>query len=544
MSYFEIIPCNGIYMFKFTLFIVFFSFVINNLLASKRPNILFVFADDWGRHASICSKIDGAGTVNDYIRTPNFDAIAKSGVLFNHAFVNSPSCTPCRSSLLSGQHFWRTDRGSILQGAVWDDSIPVWPLLLQKNGYHIGYTWKVWSPGNPKNAPYGAWNNSFSKSGSRYNKFSQVATELVNSGNNFETVCEELLAEVTGNFNHMINAKDEDQPFAYWFGPTNVHRKWVKGSGLNLWGLNPDTLKGKLLPFLPDVPEVREDFADYLGEVMAFDLALGALIKELKSSGHYENTLIIVSGDHGPAGFPNGKCNLYDFRTRVALAVSGLGVNRGRSVDDFVSLPDLAPTILSVANIEIPEVMTGKSIWKTLKSNQAGYVDRSRSHVLIGRERHVAIARKDKLPYPQRAIRNKDYLYIINFKPDTYPMGDHYRLGGKDELPKDKLFKKLLLNTMHTIPDIDAGPTKAWIVMNRNNPNGADFFNNAFGKRPYQELYDLKSDPHQTKNVASHKKYEKVINLLHNKLMKELKDTGDPRVIDDGNFFETPPLSG
>ena len=236
---------------------------------------------------------------------------------------------------------------------------------------------------------------------------------------------------------------------------------------------------------------------------MAFASSLGALMKELKSSGHYENTLIIFYRDHAPTGFPNGKCNLYDFRARVALAISEPGVNGGRLVDNFARLPDLAPTILSTTNIEILEVKTGNSIWKTLKSNQAGYIDRS--HVLIGRERHVAIARKDKLPYSQRAIRNKDYLYIINFKPDRYPMGDHYCLGGKDELPKDKLFEKLLLNTMHTIQDIDAGSTKAWILMNRNNPDGADFFNNGFGKRPYQELYDLKSDPHQAKNIAPKK---------------------------------------
>ena len=118
--------------------------------ADKRPNILFAFADDWGRHASAYAKVDGPGTENDSIQTPNFDAIAKWGVLFNQAYVNAPSCTPCRSSLLSGQHFWRTGRGAILQGAVWDSNIPSWPLLLKGAGYHIGFTFKVWSPGSPR----------------------------------------------------------------------------------------------------------------------------------------------------------------------------------------------------------------------------------------------------------------------------------------------------------------------------------------------------------------------------------------------------------
>jgi len=155
---------------------------LSSSLASDRPNILFAFADDWGRHASAYAKADGEGTENDAINTPNFDALSKAGVLFNNAFVNAPSCTPCRSSILSGQHFWRTGRGAILQGAVWDSSIPSWPLLLEKSGYHIGFTWNVWSPGTPRDAPYGGSENSFHKNGSSFNGFSQTATKLMSNG--------------------------------------------------------------------------------------------------------------------------------------------------------------------------------------------------------------------------------------------------------------------------------------------------------------------------------------------------------------------------
>ena len=150
--------------------------------ADERPNIVFAFADDWGRHASAYAELDGPGSENDVLKTPNFDALAKSGVLFRNAFVNAPSCTPCRSSILSGQHFWRTNTGAILQGAVWDDSIPAWPLLLEKSGYHIGFTWKVWSPGTPRDAPYGGSVNAFAKQGSTFNRFSQTVTKLIDSG--------------------------------------------------------------------------------------------------------------------------------------------------------------------------------------------------------------------------------------------------------------------------------------------------------------------------------------------------------------------------
>ena len=104
----------------------------------KRPNIVFCFADDWGRYASCYAKIDGRPSLNQVVKTPNIDRIAGEGVLFRHAFVTSPSCTPCRSSLLSGQYFFRTHLGAILNGAQWDSAIPTFPLLLRDAGREQG----------------------------------------------------------------------------------------------------------------------------------------------------------------------------------------------------------------------------------------------------------------------------------------------------------------------------------------------------------------------------------------------------------------------
>ena len=510
--------------------------------ADKRPNILFAFADDWGRHSSAYAKADGPGTENDVIRTPNFDAIAQSGVLFNHVYVNAPSCTPCRSSLLSGQHFWRTGRGAILQGAVWDESIPTWPLLLKDSGYHIGFTFKVWSPGTPKDAPFGGKANAYG--GGRYSAFSQTATRLVSSGKSLEDAKSELSAEVRKNFQAFLDKKKDGQPFAYWFGPTNVHRKWIKGSGKSLWGIDPNKLKGKMPPFLPDVPEIRQDLADYMGEAMAFDMALGVLVEELKKTRNYDNTIIAVSGDHGPAGFPHGKCNLYDFGTRVSLAISGPGVKslaKGRVLDDFVSVPDLAATFLEAGGVKIPEVMTSKSIWPSLKSDAAsGLADSSRTHVFTGRERHVSMARAGHMPYPARAIRTKDHLLIINFRADRWPLGDPYDLGTDKELNVERLTQQ----TFCTLADEDAGPTKAWIVSNREDAKVKPFYNHAYGKRPRFQLFDMNKDPHQMKNVAADPANADVLAKLRGQLMNELKTTKDPRVIDDGRYFETPPLAG
>ena len=102
--------------------------------ADKRPNIVFCFADDWGRYASIYANVETRPSINQVIKTPVIDRMAREGVLFKNAFVTAPSCTPCRSSLLSGQYFFRTGRGAILQGAVWDSSIPELSAAVARRG--------------------------------------------------------------------------------------------------------------------------------------------------------------------------------------------------------------------------------------------------------------------------------------------------------------------------------------------------------------------------------------------------------------------------
>ena len=507
---------------------------------NDRPNVLFAFADDWGRLASAYRDVDGPGGLNDVARTPNFDRIARRGVLFKNAFVNAPSCTPCRSSLLSGRHFWQTGRAAILQGAVWDTKIPAWPLLLKDAGYHIGKSWKVWSPGTPRDAPFGGKQFAFEKTGGFINGFSQTATNQVKKGKTVDQAKKLLLDTVRSNFKDFLAAREGSKPFCYWFGPTNVHRKWIRGSGKKLWNLDPDALKGKLPPFLPDVPTVREDFADYLGEIAAFDASLGVLLDELEKTDQLKNTLIVVSGDHGPPGFPHGKCNLYDFGVGVSLAIAGPGVQGGRVVDDFVCLPDLAPTFLETAKSKPAPGMSARSLWPTLRSKNQGLADKSRTQVYVGRERHVSMARAGHLPYPQRAVRTADYLFVINFKPDRYPLGDPYLLD-TDKAPSTQ---KMTANTFVTLPDEDAGPTKAWIVDHRKDPKWKKFYEHAYGKRPREELFDLRKDPHQMQNVASDPAYAETLSKLRKQLMAELERTDDPRLVEDGKFFETPPMAG
>jgi arylsulfatase A-like enzyme len=503
----------------------------------RRPNIFFFFADDWGRYASVYDQY----APNAAIKTPRFDAIARRGVRFNNAHVTAPSCTPCRSSLLSGQYFYRTGRGAILQGAVWDESIPSFPLLLEKSGYHIGYTYKVWSPGTPRDAPYGGDRTRYQKAGVRFNRFSQNVTAMVARGTDREAAKREIYGEVMANFEAFLADRKAGQPFCYWFGPTNTHREWTRGSGHALWDLNPDDLKGRMPAFLPDVPEIREDMCDYFGEALALDVMLGRFLERLEAMGELANTLVVVSGDHGIPGFPRGKCNLYDLGTQVSLFVRwDAKAPGGRTVDDFVNLMDLAPTFLEAGGVAPPDCMTGRSILPLLLSEKSGQIDPSRDCVVTGRERHVAAARDGNLPYPQRAIRTKDFLYIRNFKPDRWPMGAPRGLGENEKTPA---WQELEHNTFVTFADMDASPTKAWMVANRNGPRWQVHWQLAFGLRPAEELYDLRKDADQMKNVADDPAYAETRRHLSDRLMRILKETGDPRVEGDGGTFDRPPYA-
>ena len=510
-------------------------------MTDKRPNILFAFADDWGRYASAYRQIEGDVTPNALIETPNFDRVAQEGVLFANAFVPAPSCTPCRSSILSGRYFWQTGRGAILQGAIWDSSIPTYPLIMEEAGYHIGHTYKVWSPGTPRDEPHGGERTRYAPAGTKFGRFSFAVTENVPE-HGVEGAKEILYDEVRQNFDAFLKDRPPDTPFCYWWGPTNTHRAWQRGSGKKLWGLEPDDLKGRLPDFLPDVHDVREDVCDYLGECLAVDAGLGLLLERLEDMGELDNTLVFVSGDHGIPGFPRGKCNLYDLGCEVALAARWPGhIPGGRIVDDFVNLMDLAPTFLRAVGLEPPDCMSAGSLLDVLTSPKSGQVDSQRTFVVTGRERHVAAARDANLPYPQRAIRTKDFLYIHNFAPDRWPMGDP--VGLDDPTTEPPSFEELCKNTMIAYADMDASPTKAWMIHHRSEEQVRKLFQMGFGKFPAEELYDLRIDPHHMNNVVEDPAYSETRRQLADQLMAVLEEQEDPRVVEPDCRFERHPFT-
>jgi len=463
--------------------------------ASKNPpNILFCLADDWSwPHASIAG--------DEVVKTPTFDRIAREGVLFENAFVSSPSCTPSRGAILTGQWHWRLEEGGNLHGML-PVKFNVYPDLLEEAGYHVGYTRKGWGPG--RDAPGGRTRNP---AGPRYK-----------------------------DFREFMKARPEGKPFCFWFGSQDPHRnyKWQSGikSGMKLEDVAVPAC-------FPDSDEVRTDICDYYWEVQRFDTEVGELLKMLEDISELDNTLVVISGDNGMP-FPRCKSNLYDMGTNVPLAVRWpAAVKGGRIVEDFISLTDLAPTFLEAAGLKPTPDMTARSFMNILRSNKSGRVDRKRDHVLTGKERHVVCQETGTGGYPMRAIRTHDFLYIRNFKPQRWPAGapKGYAKPLDIEITRPR-------GTHFGYADVDAAPTKSYMLKHRDDPKVRRLFDLAFAKRPAEELYDLQIDPDQLNNVADKSEYAKVKKKLADTLMAELKATNDPRVLRKGDAFDQYPYYG
>ena len=336
-----------------------------------RPNILFLMADDW--------SYPHAGALGDATaQTPTFDRLAREGILFENAFTPAPSCTPSRHSVASGQYHWRLGEGVNLGGSIGDD-VPVYPDLLAAEGYQTGFCRKGTAPS--KHIHRGENNDPF---GPRFK-----------------------------NFEAFFSSRDPRRPFCFWYGAGEPHRPYELGEGTRK-GID---LAGIEVPgFLPDVPEVRSDLADYYARVQRFDADCARMIAVLEEAGGLDNTIIVMTGDNGMP-FPRAKATLYDFGTRVPLAIRwGKHLKGGTRISDFVSLTDLAPTFLDAAGLAVPDAMSGSSLMPQLRAQESGQVDRRRDHVLTGMEQHV-------YPYPSRALRTNDFLLIKNFSPSDWPSG-------------------------------------------------------------------------------------------------------------------------
>jgi arylsulfatase A-like enzyme len=433
--------------------------------AEPKPNILFFLADNWAW--------PHAGALGDpTVKTPVFDRIAREGVLFNHAFCPVPSCSPTRSSLLTGRVAHQLEDAASLWSAF-PRKLKVFTDTLREAGYEVGFSGKGWAPGNHKDH---GWPEN------------PVGRQFV-------------------DFAAFMAQRDPAKPFFFWSGNTDT--------SLNKWRYDPqrdvplDAASIQVPPQLPDAPEVRDSILAYYGSVTRMDADAGRVIGELEKRRMLDDTLVIYTSDNGWQ-MPRGLANCYDTGTRVPLAIRWGGKLRaGRKVDDFINLNDLAPTFLELAGLQPPAGMTARSFLDVLLG-KPGVTPRD--HVFLERERHANVRRGD-LSYPIRSIRTKDFHYLWNLRPERWPAGD----------PKAYF-------AVGDFGDVDESAAKKYIVGNAGQPALKPFFELNFGKRPEVELYDLRTDPHQLTNVAGRPEYAAAQKELRTRVEQWMRDTADPRV--------------
>jgi N-sulfoglucosamine sulfohydrolase len=440
---------------------------------ARPPNIVILMSDNhsWNHLGSYGDPA---------VRTPTIDRVAGEGIRFTNAFASSPSCTPARASMLTGQDMWRLEEGANLWGTL-PARFPVYPDMLEDAGYLVGYAGKGWGPGD-----YEAGGRSRNPAGNHY-----------------------------GTFEEFYNERNGAQPFCYWFSSRDPHRPYRRDGGEKA-GI--DLSKIVVPPYLPDEPAVRGDMADYYAEIEHFDGEVSGHLGLLSEMGVLDDTIVIIGSDNGWQ-MPRGLANLYDVGTRIPLIVSAPGRFPGsRVVEDIVSLTDLAPTILELAGLPVPSDMTARSLVPILISSASGIVDPDRDFTVMGRERH-AFVRAKGLGYPGRAIRTRGFLYIRNYEPDRWPAGDPPLFGDVDA-------------HMLQYPS----PTKMELLTRREDEAVRALFDLAFAKRPSEELYDLEKDPYQMRNVAADPEYQERRDQLSAQLTAYLRDTGDPR--ETGQTFD------
>ncbi len=415
-------------------------------------------------------------------RTPNFDRIAREGVLCEHAFAPAPSCTASRHALPTGQDPWRLGGAFHLGGSLAAD-VPTFPALLAGAGYETGYCRKGVAP-------------------SRH-----------------EHLGLDPLGPEHVSFEEFLEQRDTDRRFFFWYGAGEPHRPYRPGEG-EAAGIDPKSLV--VPPFLPDNAVVRGDLADYYHRVERMDALAGELMRRLERRGLLEQTLVVRTSDNGMP-FPRAKATLYDSGTRVPLAICwGQRVRGDRRLADFISLTDLAPTVLEACGLPVPEEMAGRSLLPALLSAKDGWFDSSRDHVVTGLERHVHL-------HPSRAIRTRDHLYLRRFAPESWSgtriarPGPAFDFGETPWPTSGEAFSH----------NIDPGPSKQWM---RQNSSKAD--RQAFGPWPAEELFDLREDPEQRSNLLDAADPDSELfetrRLLSDRLTRRLRTGGDPRFAQPG----------
>ena len=283
-----------------------------------------------------------------------------------------------------------------------------------------------------------------------------------------------------------VQDRPKEKPFFFWFASTDAHRSWSISEEAPKY----DPKDVIIPPYLVDTPVTREDLTGYYHEVSRFDHYIGLVTAELKKQGVLENTMIVVAADNGRP-FPRCKSRMYDSGIKTPWVVHFPEVIKSPSAtQSLISVIDLSATCLELAGVKSPECVQGRSFLPILE----------KAEIAI---REVVFAEHNWHVYKnhERMVRFGDYLYIKNNFPNQpnlcYESDDHYPAG-------EELWKA------H--------------AADKTNPDQQQVFANPC---PTEELFQVKKDPHQLRNLVSDEKHQKALKRARALLSKWTKQTGD-----------------
>jgi arylsulfatase A-like enzyme len=430
------------------------------LIAAPRPNILWLTVEDMSPNLGCYG--------DDYATTPNLDNFARDSVRYTRAFATAPCCSPSRSTLITGCYATSLGTQRLRSEFAIPDHIRGYARYLRDAG---------WFTSNNVKTDY-----------------------------NFAGLKEFCAVNWDQNSAKAHWRQREDgQPFFSIFNITTTHQ-----SRTSVWSfeqfekqiasklpaeLRHDPAKAPIWPYYPDTSLVRRTVARYYDCITRMDQEVGDLLRQLEDDGLADNTIVFFYSDHG-MGMPRGKRLLHDSGMHVPmmirfpekwqhLAPSGPGT----TTDRLVSFIDFAPTVLSIAGLDIPGYMQGSAFLGPKQGPPRSYVYGARDRV-------------DEVFELSRSIRDKRYLLIRNYMPHLSWMPPEFY---SDQSDMRRELKQLAADGR-----LNAAQTTY-----------------AAPRKPTIEFFDTQKDPHQIHNLADDPAQQDRIKEMLAALQKWQEETND-----------------
>ncbi len=419
----------------------------------ERPNILWVTFEDTSSYEFGCYG-------NKDVHTPNADSLAAQGIQFMNAWSVAPQSSPARSSLITG--CYAPTYGMDVHPVSYDTPADIFfPQRLREAGYYCT-------------------NNSKTH---------------YNSTNNNKACWDECTK--TASYNSPKRGKD--QPFFAVFNTVTSHMGRVRTFHTD--GRRDYTKEGiytellTLPSYVPDLPEVRSDYAGHLEAVQDVDTWLGFFLKDLKDKGLDDNTIIFFFSDHGGC-VPRGKGYLYESGLKVPLIAyfpekwKHLANGKSGKDNSLVNFTDLGPTVLSLAGVKPTKNMQGKAIFGEYASKE----ERKVQFAFAANQLHHFM--------PVRAVTDGHIKYMRSYIPyRQFALRNYYQWG----MPSNKAWDKFVLGNHNTNPD--------WAL--------------TFDAHPAEMLFDLDKDPGELHDLSSSPEYAEVLAKMRNELSNHIRSTHD-----------------